>query len=255
MSNKNSNSKNWKVVGLGIAIVCVVIAYFIDIFKFPEPTDAYIFTLTILFPIVYGISLIFINNKIPSGIFYTFYSIPKREINNVVSKEIDMKNGAGFILISFIIIFLISYLFASTPIFALIGLLPGSDFFHDLENNCDSAIVQLENVHALGLTFLVMVGPLWLIILRKIQQHNNFESIRGSKSLISFLYAIIVIFVMVHFIDMNCEEIREPGIYAMPPSYEEVMFSAFRFAVFFGIPASLFVLIIEKWFVPKLKNN
>lgn len=243
------------LIGGVLFVICVTLLAVIKFENLSLIPGFYLFILLVSYPPVFIIGVIFSFHIVLKEVVSLFYVRPKKDIESVLESRLrTRKDIAGFILWSMIITGLLGYLVSTVSFQEILGLVPGTQLVHSIEKPCEIAGVTLLKINPDYLLTVVIVGPVWLFLLRQVRRQKGFESEKkteGGRSLMIFFYLVIFLFIAHHFLGIGCES--QKTIFNLTLRIPEALaFDSLAVAVFLGIPSAILVLIFEKFIISKL---
>ncbi len=217
--------------------------------------SAFLLTYILVYVITFFVKYNFISKLISKYL----YRLPRREIEIAISVDLKQKGTFPLIFrIGWIVSAFSIYLFMTASLDVVLVLIPGTELIQGITDPCKSINDSVADVISGIFLFPVLVGPIWLFLLRQIRKYTrkiNPSKFIGSRSTLIYFYLIIALFAADSFFDVGCkEEISLEELEQNPNQITEpweFMLMGFGVTIFFAGPFFVFIWVLERFVFPK----
>lgn len=199
---------------------------------------------------VFFIVWIIVRKEIAGNFENLIYEWPKKGLEKIIDSN-SRKSIVGFFLLSTAITGSIWYMVGISTSEVLLAIIPFTEFIPDIKGECESIAVLLKDFYENIEYIILLTGPIWALILKRNRDYEIKYSIskhRGTRVLVLFFWAIVILFVIDNAHDIGCKIDREPGLYAIPPGPSYYLISGIIFATLYGGLITVFIFVLNKYF-------
>lgn len=243
------------LLGLGLTVFSICLLLFFNFESLPEPLNFFLYIILFSFSVIFILSIFLANNNVLQWLDEKLYTDRKKSIDKILDSAISNKQDvAGILLLSIIITIFTVYLLSTASLQAVFVFIPGSDLLQDVADPCESVSSLLRKTNGISISLITLVGPIWIFFIRQIRSYKRNQSLKtlvGSRSILVYIYLIILFMISNELFESECEKNLPPGIYSLPPTLQVYIVNNLIISLFYGIPISLFVIFLEKFVIPR----
>jgi len=193
---------------------------------------------------------VIVRKEIAGNFENLIYEWPKKGLEQIIDSN-SRGSIVGFFLLSTAITGSIWYMVGISTSEVLLAIIPFTEFVPDIKGECESIAVLLNDLYENIEYIILLVGPIWVLILKRNRVYEVKHSVskhRGTRVLVLFFWAIVILFIADNNYELGCKIVREPGIYAIPPGPSSYLISGIWFAIIYGGAVTVFIFGLNKYF-------
>ena len=133
----------------------------------------------------------------------------------------------------------------------LLAIIPFTEIVPEIQNECKSLAILLNDFYEDIEYVILLIGPIWVLILKRNRLYEITHSkskYRGIRMVVVFFWAIVILFILDNIYELGCPIVREPGLYTIPPSPLNYLFSDMITALLYGGLITLFIFVLNRYF-------